>query len=49
MLKLQQTYFKVDVFHIPSRNNKNYQLVTNPFSLSYNNICDQSTIKSLKL
>jgi hypothetical protein len=49
MFKLQQTYFKVVVFHIPYGNNTNNQLVTNPSSLSYNNICDQSMIKSLKL
>jgi hypothetical protein len=40
MFKLQQTYFKVDVFHIPYGNNRNSQLITNPFSLSYDNICD---------
>ncbi len=47
--KLQQTYFKVDVFHISYGNNTNNQLITNPSSLSYNNICDHSMIKSLKL
>jgi len=49
MFKLQQTYFEVNVFHIPYGNNTNNQLVTNPSLLSYNNICDQSMIKSLKL